>query len=128
MVIRGGIGSIVSLSSNDVNGRLPGAICGDFAVGYASTPTIRLSIVLHAGTKKGDYNKVARWALKPNGIRGNTSSWSTFAYTQTGVSVNISSWFGMFTWASTLKYGDFMISCGEDFACRNLWIDTSKHI
>ena len=127
MVIRGGIGSIVSLSSNDANGRLPGAICGDFTCKRASNEYIGLSIVLHAGTKKGDYNKVARWYPTPR-VDDRSGSWQTFTYIQTGTSVNISSWFGMFTWAASLKYGDFMISCGEEFACRNLWIDTSKPI
>ena len=127
MVIRGGIGSIVSLSSNDANGRLPGAICGDFACTRASYDYIGLSIVLHAGTKKGDYNKVARWSLTPR-LDKMSGSWQTFTYVQTGVSANISSWFGMSTWASALKYGDFMLICGDDFACRNLWIDTSRSI
>ena len=126
-IIRGGIGSIVSLSSNDANGRLPGAICGDFACKRASYNYIRLDIVLHAGTKKGDYNKIASWSLTPK-VDNRSGSWKTFTYTQTDTSARITSWFGMFTWAASLKYGDFMISCGEEFACTNLWIDTSKPI
>ena len=133
MVIRGGIGSIVSLSSNDVNGRLPGAICGDFACRYISTPRLMLEIIVHAGASKGDKIKSANWWLTPNGIKNTSGSWTTFSYVQTGVSsVNVYTGFGRFDYTSSLKYGDFMIYRGSGYApslaCKNLWIDTSKSI
>ena len=132
MIIRGGIGSIVSLSSNDVNGRLPGAICGDFACKYVSTPRLMLQTVVHAGASKNDRIKTAVWYLTPNGTKNSTSTWTTFTYTQTGVSVLIQNGFGMFSWTSSLQYGDFMFGCGSGYApslaCNNLWIDTSKSI
>ena len=132
MIIRGGIGSIVSLSSNDANGRLPGAICGDFACKYVSTPRLSLYTVVHAGASKSDRIKTAAWYLTPSGTKNSTSSWTTFTYTQTGVSVSIQNGFGMYSWTSLLQYGDFMVGCGSGYApslaCHNLWIDTSKSI
>ena len=131
MIIRGAIGSIVSLSSNDKNGRLPGAICGDFAGKYISV-SMSMSILVHAGASKWDRIKSVSWDLKPNGIENNSGSWATFSYVQTGVNATLYSRFGMFDWTSSLQYGDFMIRGGDGYrpnlACRNLWIDTSKSI
>ena len=128
MVIRGAIGSIVSLSSNNANGRLPGAICGDFASQWVSANgNIEVTIAVQVGTKWSDRITTARWSLAPK-VGRSSGSWVTFSYVQTGVSARTSGWFGMFTNTSSLKYGDFMISAGQNFACRNLWIDTSKPI
>ena len=132
MVIRGAIGSIVSLSSNDGNGRLPGAICGDFACMYVSTPSIAIIIAIKVGTKYGDRIKSVTWYLTPDGVKDTSGSWKAYSYVQTGVSTWVSNWFGSFTSTASFKYGDFMITHGSGYApslaCRNLWIDTSKPI
>ena len=131
-IIRGGIGSIVSLSSNDANGRLPGAICGDFACQYISSPSFSMETVLHPGSSSRDRMKAVTWYLTPQCAKNSSGSWVTFSYVQTGVSTRISGSFGRFTWAASLKYGDFMFSPGSGYAprlaCRNLWIDTSRSI
>lgn len=91
-----------------------------------------MSILVHAGASKWDRIKSVSWDLKPNGIENNSGSWATFSYVQTGVNATLYNRFGMFDWASSLQYGDFMIRGGDGYrpnlACRNLWIDTSKPI
>ena len=136
MVIRGFIGTIVSLSSNDKNGRLPGALCGDIATKWISTPRMRIGICTHPGASKYDkLNELSLYCNPPETFAKNSSgTWliTSFAQTGTWTSAWSSSSFGSISWSSIPQYGDFKLYVGSGyqptFACKNLWIDTSVSV